>query len=313
MVFSCIYLSCLKSSSWNNLLWTRETPCISGLFSIRKKFIGCGVAESNRFEIQGHKNAQSIDLNTKSSRPLNRLWSKNEFTRDIVQLIILHRVNCEPCPSITTEKEWNTDRRKLSTNRCIGCLNKKKKQAKERDSLRIIGNTMEKAPGFNSNETCNYTENSWQFAPINWQSIFASAIVDANAILSIAGVFHEGWSIIALGLIHFEVMHRKVSCFGKFVILISVTFNWKIFSLHISIHKEFFISLWLSVFSLIRNYANILLWIFYVILHVICNFRTLHECIKIRDIIIRTLFNNIFFDPRSHDWLQNLFLAFNVA
>lgn len=132
MVFSCIYLSCLKSSSWNNLLWTRETPCISGLFSIRKKFIGCGVAESNRFEIQGHKNAQSIDLNTKSSRPLNRLWSKNEFTRDIVQLIILHRVNCEPCPSITTEKEWNTDRRKLSTNRCIGCLNKKKnKQRRE--------------------------------------------------------------------------------------------------------------------------------------------------------------------------------------
>lgn len=130
LVFSCIYLSCLKSSSWNNLLWTRETPCISGLFSIRKKFIGCGVAESNRFEIQGHKNAQSIDLNTKSSRPLNRLWSKNEFTRDIVQLIILHRVNCEPCPSITTEKEWNTDRRKLSTNRCIGCLNKKKKTSR---------------------------------------------------------------------------------------------------------------------------------------------------------------------------------------
>lgn len=140
------------------------------------------------------------------------------------------------------------------------------------------------------------------------------AIVDANAILSIAGVFHEGWSIIALELIHFEVMHRKVSSLSKFVILISATFTWKIFSLHISIHKDFFISLWLSVFSLIRNYTSILLDIlcnFACYIHSMhfCNFRTSHESIKIRDIIIRTLFNNIFFfNPHDFSRLATKFI-----
>lgn len=131
MVFPCIYLSCLKSSSWNNLLWARETPCTSGLFSIRKKFIGCGVAESNRLEIQGHKNAQSIDLNTKSFRPLNRLWSKNEFTRDIVQLIILHRVNCEPCRRLQQKKNGKQTGENCQRADVSGVWIKKNKQRKE--------------------------------------------------------------------------------------------------------------------------------------------------------------------------------------